>query len=227
MAEYEIVKANGEVIQFATDLNLDEAAGLVDERLNGDFPRSLLKAWAIKRISYKQELWLLKLAADLQQPQNAKPGRYQALVAAIQRMQEGRKGRVVLRLDGVTIKACTRGGNAGGAYLFRGEDYIGKITPAGELFGARTTAVFDADALEDVLLAAAADPQAAAIAYGKATGNCACCGRQLTDPVSVFGGIGPICLERLAGPAARRELEAAFKAHQADALQGALELVAA
>ena len=36
----------------------------------------------------------------------------------------------------------------------------------------------------------------------------------LTPPVSVFGGIGPVCLERLAGKAARKQLEAAFKASQ-------------
>lgn len=220
MAEYEIVTANGKLIQFATDLTLDEAAGLVNERLNGDFPRSLLKAWAIKRISYKQELWLLKLAADLQEEQKAGPGPYQPLVDAIQRMQEGRKGRVILRCQGLIIKACGYGANAGGCYLQNGAGaYLGKLTPQGAYKG-----LGEAVALLDQV---AADPVGAALAYGRETGDCACCGRQLTDPVSVFGGIGPICLERLAGPAARRELEVAFKAHQAGALQETLELVAA
>lgn len=41
---------------------------------------------------------------------------------------------------------------------------------------------------------ACADPLKEAIAYGRRTGVCACCGRELTDPVSIEQGIGPICL---------------------------------
>lgn len=33
----------------------------------------------------------------------------------------------------------------------------------------------------------------AAKAYGRATGTCCCCGRELTDPASIEDGIGPIC----------------------------------
>jgi len=36
-------------------------------------------------------------------------------------------------------------------------------------------------------------------AYGRATGYCACCGRFLSDPVSVEHGIGPICEGRWYG----------------------------
>lgn len=39
----------------------------------------------------------------------------------------------------------------------------------------------------------AKDPLAAAVAYGKATGICSCCGRELTNAVSIELGIGPIC----------------------------------
>ena len=61
---------------------------------------------------------------------------------------------------------------------------------------------------------AMADPEGTARAFGREFGICSCCGRGLEDPVSVFGGIGPVCLERLAGKAARKHLEAAFKASQ-------------
>jgi hypothetical protein len=50
--------------------------------------------------------------------------------------------------------------------------------------------------LQAAIMAAAADPVAAAIAYGRRTGNCCCCGKLLTDPVSVERGIGPICESR-------------------------------
>jgi hypothetical protein len=46
---------------------------------------------------------------------------------------------------------------------------------------------------EAQLLAIAADPLAAAVAHGKATGVCSCCSRELTNKVSIELGIGPIC----------------------------------
>lgn len=42
----------------------------------------------------------------------------------------------------------------------------------------------------------AADPLAAAIAFGRETGTCCCCGRTLTNPESIEAGIGPICATR-------------------------------
>jgi len=42
----------------------------------------------------------------------------------------------------------------------------------------------------------AADPKAAAIAYGKLTGTCSICGRALENEESVARGIGPICADK-------------------------------
>ena len=39
----------------------------------------------------------------------------------------------------------------------------------------------------------AADPYAAAKLYGQNTGTCSCCARELTNPLSIELGIGPIC----------------------------------
>jgi len=38
-----------------------------------------------------------------------------------------------------------------------------------------------------------ADPLAAAMKHGKLSGRCCSCGRDLTDPVSIEAGIGPVC----------------------------------
>jgi len=43
------------------------------------------------------------------------------------------------------------------------------------------------------------DPYNAVTRYGKETGVCCCCGRTLTDPVSIDAGIGPICAGRYFG----------------------------
>lgn len=40
------------------------------------------------------------------------------------------------------------------------------------------------------------EPQAAAVAYGRKTGVCSCCGRGLTNAESIRLGIGPICREK-------------------------------
>ena len=43
------------------------------------------------------------------------------------------------------------------------------------------------------LVAIEADPEAAAVLHGKASGRCAVCSRDLTDPESIERGIGPVC----------------------------------
>ena len=47
-------------------------------------------------------------------------------------------------------------------------------------------------------------------AIGRATGVCVCCGRELTDQVSVDGGIGPVCEKNWFG-AGRRAARAKAK----------------
>jgi hypothetical protein len=90
-------------------------------------------------------------------------------------------------------------------YLYREGDYCGKITPEGVCYSPV------AAQLEPTLAQATADPVAAAQAYGRDTGSCACCGRTLTDPVSIWAAIGPVCLERLAGPEARKQAEHEYR----------------
>lgn len=80
---------------------------------------------------------------------------------------------------------------SGALYVKRDGQYVGKIA-AGTF-----KPVFSAPAdTAELLSTIAADPQEAAKAYGRATGTCSCCGRTLTDPVSIEAGIGPICAGR-------------------------------
>ena len=78
--------------------------------------------------------------------------------------------------------------NAGGIYVKRDDTYLGKII--GDKFIRSRDCT---DELEAVLLKVAEAPQEAAVAFGRLTGHCACCGRLLFDPISVKRGIGPIC----------------------------------
>jgi hypothetical protein len=78
--------------------------------------------------------------------------------------------------------------NAGAVYVKEGELYLGKVV-AGKFTRSRDCSAEQ----EAAIIAACADPEAAAVAYGKRTGVCSCCGRQLTNGESIDRGIGPIC----------------------------------
>jgi hypothetical protein len=76
-------------------------------------------------------------------------------------------------------------------YVKEGGAYLGKVA-GGKLF---TLSSVDR-AVTDRILAVAADPQAAAIAYGRKFGKCSVCARDLTDDESIANGIGPVCAKK-------------------------------
>jgi hypothetical protein len=97
-----------------------------------------------------------------------------------------------LRLDTFTLTVAGPTSKTPGAiFVKEGETYLGKIA-GGRFFGVSDCT----QEIEARIVAAVADPAAAAVAYGKRTGSCACCGRELTNQVSIDLGIGPICLSR-------------------------------
>jgi hypothetical protein len=54
----------------------------------------------------------------------------------------------------------------------------------------------EADRVRALIAEFNADPLEAAKKYGKLSGRCCSCGRELTDPVSIEQGIGPTCAQR-------------------------------
>lgn len=99
-----------------------------------------------------------------------------------------------LFLGGFKFKPAKAGGaNSGGIYVVgvRTEAYFGKVL-GGKFIRGRDCD----DATAEKILAVLADPYAAAVAYGKLTGNCSCCSRPLTNKLSVELGIGPICRDK-------------------------------
>lgn len=71
------------------------------------------------------------------------------------------------------------------------DTYLGKIV-GGKFLASRDCSPEQVTAIQE----AAADPEAAAIAYGKRFGTCSCCGATLTNPASIALGIGPICASK-------------------------------
>jgi hypothetical protein len=86
------------------------------------------------------------------------------------------------------------GKNAGAIYVKSGEDYLGKIF-GGKFIRAGACSMLQ----ESDLVAACCNPEESAVAYGRAYGNCSCCGRELTNALSIELGIGPICREKFFG----------------------------
>jgi len=89
-------------------------------------------------------------------------------------------------------RAPDSGVNAGHLYVKDAGEYAGKVTPDGRFLAVRSAR----EGIMDELMKLAADPLEGAKAHGQQTGSCSCCGRELTNKVSVELGIGPICRAR-------------------------------
>lgn len=91
----------------------------------------------------------------------------------------------------IVYNASAHGNNAGSLYVKSSDnvEYFGKITD-GKFYRGRGVS----DELETNIVKACSTPAESAVAYGRITGSCSCCGRELTDPKSIELGIGPICL---------------------------------
>lgn len=116
------------------------------------------------------------------------------LLVALQRAKDRGLKRPKIRLGAVVLSlAPTSGNNPGAIYVKRrGGDgaYLGKVL-GNRFLSVRGCTESDAAEVARTL----ENPQAAAEAHGLQSGECAICGRELTDPVSVARGIGPICAE--------------------------------
>ena len=169
-----------------------------------DFASSLVQQYDRKRsLSDKQldaaERMLAKIAANQAANQAAKAAapsvdltRVHAMFAKA--MASGHK-RPVYRAAGLALSlAPLSGRNAGSIYVKDDEtgDYLGKVTEDLRFNSLRTAPEWAAEALSRI----ARDPSTAAVEYGRETGRCSCCGRELTNPDSIALGIGPICKDR-------------------------------
>lgn len=101
--------------------------------------------------------------------------------------------KTAYRAEGLILKAAPDSGrNAGALYVTDDQqEYLGKLV--GTTFHPVRTAPAS---VAEALRAIAEDPKEAAVRWGRKTGRCSCCGRELTDPASVSMGIGPICAEK-------------------------------
>ena len=189
------VTVRGESVTFES-IFLDDTARDLLYFVPGSFASSLYNA---QRLSDKQLAWVHKLAVDFaaaqSSPQNdTNPSQFEALFNAFEAAKSKGAKRLTLRFDGINVKpnrdisalwVTSQSETEMGDYGMKPK-YLGKVTPQG--CDSRLS-----DTVKEIIMGAANDPLSAAIRYGKVSGECSCCGRELTDPRSIERGIGPIC----------------------------------
>ena len=113
-------------------------------------------------------------------------------ILAILDKTEGVERRYSNGREYVTKKVQFPKVRVGDFYIKYQKEYIGKV-----LGGYYLPVNSPSDEVISEIKRICEDPLESAIAYGKRTGNCAVCSRDLTRHDSIDRGIGPICAERL------------------------------
>jgi len=189
------------LVTFSSDLTDSE----VLQSLRGQrsqFAQDLARKF--NSLSPAQYAWAHKLAVDANKNQQQvasvdsnEPTQFEALFAAFEAAKSKGAKRLTLRFEGVNVKpnrdmtalwVTSQTEKEQGNYGMQPK-YLGKVTRS----------ALDSRLSDDVkatIMAVANDPLTAAIRYGKVSGECSCCGRELTDPRSIERGIGPICAEK-------------------------------
>lgn len=146
---------------------------------------------ATARSIERQAQWAAERTARVE---NAPVVNIEAIERAFASAQSNGIKRPRMVLDGLKFSlAPATGRNAGALYVVRKSDdqYLGKI------MGGRFSRVREcSDEQEAEIVRIASNPHGEAVAYGKRTGVCCICSRELTNQDSIDAGIGPICAEK-------------------------------
>jgi hypothetical protein len=173
------------------------------------FAASLMaKAQQYGTLTEKQACWVLDLTQRATQPKAAP---VQVDLSGVRKMFAAAKGQ--LKHPKIRLKAGTQPvvlSLAGQRSKYTGQVMVTDGGPFGDnlWFGRVEGDSFHASrhVTQDVtqlLQSLSDDPVAILGTYGRMTGACSLCGRDLTDDESVQRGVGPVCLKKwgLAGPA--------------------------
>ncbi len=192
------VTARGELITFSSTLS--DAKVLETLRgLRSTFAQDLARKF--NKLSPAQYAWAHKLAVDANTPAATvdvnQTSQFEALFNAFEAAKGKGAKRLTLRFEGVNVKpnrdltalwVTSQTESEEGNYGLQPK-YLGKIT--------RTSIDSKfSDTVRETIMGAASDPLTAAIKYGKISGSCSCCGRELTKADSIERGIGPICADK-------------------------------
>jgi hypothetical protein len=190
-----IVNIKGQPVAFKSALNEVQVREILST-LTSNFARDLY--YKFSRLSEKQYAWAVKLCQDkLDQAKQLEAQDYDfgGLVDMIQSAKDAGLKRIKVRLGDYIIKPSK---DDRIFVLSATEMQDGMYGPQPKYLGwikSNQTTLRDQEIINE-LEDAAENPTLAAKIHGQRTGNCACCGRELTVKASIERGIGPICAER-------------------------------
>lgn len=175
---------------------------IIDKQLSNSFAASLLLQVRSKGTLSEKQIATVKTIISRDEAQAAKP-RPTVDTRALEQTFAYAKARGInqpkLRLDDFLFKVASAIGNNSGAIWvtmaqkdqFGERLYLGKIKDG--LFQLSRDCTPE---LADRIAVCASNPSEAAKAYGRRTGCCCVCGRELTRNESIDAMIGPICAEK-------------------------------
>ena len=121
---------------------------------------------------------------------------FAGIIRAIENAQDCGLKRIAMRFKHFIAKPSKY---AGKIYIFSHEKQLNQWGTLSNIYLGWIT--LDQTSLGEIALIkavqdAATDPYSAAKLYGQNTGSCSCCGRELTNSLSIELGIGPVCREK-------------------------------
>jgi len=200
------------VITFTSALDWNEAITLCQEesRKGNKFAFDLcMRETKGMFMSESQVSWVYKIAEDVRALREPSPAKSTVrsidasniLASVAQARAQGIKKPVLRFTDlvgnDIRAKYMSVGKNAGGAWVTRNDELVGKIDDCGE-FTVTNRSCSDKISAEmfDFIEITNHDVKGALESYGKMTSKCGCCGKTLTDPKSISLNIGPVCFEK-------------------------------
>lgn len=167
---------------------METAINILRTITDNTFAASLVAQWDRKGyLSDKQQYWVNKIANEQNKPKETVD--LTPIKNMFQNARNNGYKRAKYRAEGIILSlAGNNSRNAGAIYVKDMEgNYLGKVQD--NLFHP----VYMGDKAIEPLKLIAENPLQAAVRYGQQTGQCACCGRELTNRESIDLGIGPIC----------------------------------
>lgn len=175
--------------------------------LQGNFVNSLMKQFQTKgRLSASQITWAVKLSKEAAHKESD-PMAYESsdssdegdFIELVQFMKKSdlKKARMTFNMHGIKTTlslAPAHGKNPDHIYVKCNDNYVGKVTPNGDLVARDSHYKTHALTLFHQIIEDGVE--AFILSYGKKSGNCCLCSRTLTDERSLVAGVGPICAAR-------------------------------
>lgn len=188
------VYAKGQKIDFESDLDSLKVYEVLSG-LTGSFAQDLARKFV--KLTDKQYSWAVKLSEDAlaNKKQYASQNYdFNGIFDSIEDAQSSGLKRIKLRFWDIAVSPARK--YPGRAYVTSTKltDENGRPVYYGWI--TRTATNLPKQEMIDMLENVAEDPAKAAKLHGMESGQCCCCGRELTNKTSIKMGIGPICAEK-------------------------------